>query len=216
MKKYLLGVFLLLVIVATPAPTGAMTTIERQALINRLMTQIAEAKAQVSALMNNQNCMSFNQDLSIGDGEGDDLVPEVKKLQNFLVKKGYLANIFVTGYFGKLTQGALIKWQRVNRLTADGYFRQSSRLVINNTCNVDTVTSPAVPDAPVDTTTPPVTTCTENDGGENYFVSGTTKAASGTYVDFCYEKYPTVVHEYFCSGNVVGARSQACTYGCSN
>src|SRR5680860_1423170 len=113
MKKYLLGVFLLLAIVVTPAPVKAATVEELQAMI-------AQLRAQIAAM---QNCVSFNQDLSLGDGEqGDGLAPEVKRLQNFLISKGYLARNLATGYFGKITKSALIKFQQANDPAHSGAF----------------------------------------------------------------------------------------------
>lgn len=114
MKKYLIGVMLLLAIVATPVSAKASTIEELQAVIAQLTAQLAA--------MSNNNCVVFNQDLSIGDGEpGDGLAPEVRKLQRFLIDKNYL-KATATGYFGKMTRDALVKFQQDNDPAHSGAF----------------------------------------------------------------------------------------------
>ena len=45
---------------------------------------------------------------------------EVTTLQRFLISKGYLATDNNSGYFGSMTQAALQKWQKANRLVSNG------------------------------------------------------------------------------------------------
>src|SRR5680860_71113 len=138
MKKYLLGVFLLLAIVVTPAPVKAATVEELQAMIAQLRAQIAIAQleAQLAALRGGENCPTFNQDLSIGDGElGDGLAPEVKRLQKYLISQHYLASNLATGYFGKITESALKQWQSANGVSVTGLFEKTTRVMMWNFCD---------------------------------------------------------------------------------
>ncbi len=58
----------------------------------------------------------FNSNLSVGS-RGDD----VSSLQKILA-------LTPTGFFGRLTRGALIKYQRENGILATGYFGPKTRL----------------------------------------------------------------------------------------
>jgi peptidoglycan hydrolase-like protein with peptidoglycan-binding domain len=44
----------------------------------------------------------------------------VKALQRLLINKGYLGSKYATGYYGSLTMNAVKKFQKDNKLTADG------------------------------------------------------------------------------------------------
>lgn len=50
----------------------------------------------------------------------------VATLQNLLVKNGYLATTYVTGYFGPLTQNALKAFQKANNFPQTGTFTLSA------------------------------------------------------------------------------------------
>lgn len=98
---------------------------ELVALIKKLQNQLEEVRK------NKVQCLLAEMDLSLGDGEGDDLKEYVKGLQNFLREKGYLkAN--ATGYFGKLTRTALTNFQRDNNLELTGELNASVRSSIKN------------------------------------------------------------------------------------
>lgn len=89
-------------------------------LIKKLQNQLEEVRK------NKVQCLLSEVDLSIGDGEGDNLKEQVKSLQNFLREKGYLkAN--ATGYFGKLTRTALTNFQRDNSIELTGELNASTR-----------------------------------------------------------------------------------------
>jgi len=56
--------------------------------------------------------------------------------------------------------------------------------------------------------------CTDTDGGEDYYVKGTTTATDGTATDYCSGHS---VIEYYCgSDDTLRAVSYYCTYGCSD
>ncbi len=59
--------------------------------------------------------ISFSHSLTIGE-KG----PEVKKLQDVLVSKGYLASDNATGLYGKVTAAAVMALQRANGINDDG------------------------------------------------------------------------------------------------
>jgi len=64
----------------------------------------------------------FTKDLSIGM-RGDDVVA----LQNILIKLGHLSEGSNSGYFGKATKQALVKYQSSVELPASGYFGAMTR-----------------------------------------------------------------------------------------
>ena len=68
---------------------------------------------------------NFQRNLRIGM-TGDD----VEELQKILIKEGDLLIAVPTKYFGRLTQGALKKWQKRNNLPAFGYFGPMTRAII--------------------------------------------------------------------------------------
>lgn len=70
--------------------------------------------------------INFQKNLGIGDN-GDDVI----YLQKILIKDGFLKTENL-GYFGNLTEGALMKWQVKNNLPATGYFGEISRDFINS------------------------------------------------------------------------------------
>lgn len=58
--------------------------------------------------------------------------PEVKILQDILKAKGFYAtNLASTGYFGSVTQKAVINFQKANGLSADGVVGPKTRAVLN-------------------------------------------------------------------------------------
>ena len=73
-----------------------------------------------------KNTTTYTRDLFLGSRGSD-----VTQLQNFLIQQGYLESGFATGYFGQLTQSALIKFQQAkNIIPALGYFGPRTRVVI--------------------------------------------------------------------------------------
>ncbi len=71
---------------------------------------------------------TYTRDLFLGSRGSD-----VTALQTFLIQQGYLESGYATGYFGTLTQSALIKFQQANNITpAVGYFGAKTRGVVGN------------------------------------------------------------------------------------
>jgi peptidoglycan hydrolase-like protein with peptidoglycan-binding domain len=74
----------------------------------------------------NQTTSPYTRDLFTGSRGSD-----VTQLQTFLIQQGYLESGYATGYFGTLTQSALIKFQQANNITpAIGYFGAKTRGVV--------------------------------------------------------------------------------------
>ncbi len=71
---------------------------------------------------------TFTRDLTIGS-QGSDVIT----LQNYLIRGGYLAAGYNTGYFGSLTQSALAKYQVAHNITpASGYYGPVTILSLSN------------------------------------------------------------------------------------
>lgn len=112
---------------ALPAAKAA-TVAELEATIKALQAQIA-ALGGGSAGSASANYAPFTKNLSLGS-RGDD----VARLQQYLEEGGYLTMPAGAsyGYFGKLTQKALIAYQKDNDITpASGYFGPKTRAVVN-------------------------------------------------------------------------------------
>ena len=112
--------------------TNAISNISSNSSEEELVALIAKLQKQLEELRKNKvQCLLAEVDLSIGDGEGDNLKEYVQGLQNFLREKGYLkAN--ATGYFGKLTRTALTNFQRDNNIEQTGELNASVRNSIKN------------------------------------------------------------------------------------
>jgi spore germination protein YaaH len=70
--------------------------------------------------------VSFAADLEYGNESAD-----VKRLQDILIKKGYMT-VASNGYFGPATKAALTAWQKAAGLPATGYFGPLSRAKIGS------------------------------------------------------------------------------------
>eukprot|EP00241_Pyramimonas_parkeae_P007992 CAMPEP_0114263146 /NCGR_PEP_ID=MMETSP0058-20121206/22300_1 /TAXON_ID=36894 /ORGANISM="Pyramimonas parkeae, CCMP726" /LENGTH=175 /DNA_ID=CAMNT_0001379299 /DNA_START=80 /DNA_END=604 /DNA_ORIENTATION=+ len=54
--------------------------------------------------------------------------PEVRQLQQFLVIEGYLPeDSHITGYFGKITEQAVVRWQKDQGIPSTGFWGPLSR-----------------------------------------------------------------------------------------
>ncbi|MFA6254217.1 MAG: peptidoglycan-binding domain-containing protein [Candidatus Paceibacterota bacterium] len=123
MKKYPFLLLLALLIVSPLAGRGAT--------LDQLQAQLTKLKAQIAILQNRPTAdCPFDQNLSLGNGDGDGLSSDVVLVQKFLRASGYLDIAGPTGYFGRLTMGALKHWQRDNNLSASGIFGASERLAL--------------------------------------------------------------------------------------
>jgi peptidoglycan hydrolase-like protein with peptidoglycan-binding domain len=94
----------------------------------------------------------YGRDLTIGDTGSD-----VSMLQNFLISKEFLTIATATGYFGPLTEEAVLTWQVTAAVPATGYFGPLSRAAIEADASTTTTTTISVP-PPVITALPTPTT----------------------------------------------------------
>jgi len=85
---------------------------------------------------------------------------------------------------------------------------------------IATTTQPQIP-IPAETTTPPLSTCTDSDGGKIYEVKGTAKDTWGEYTDYCSNERQ--ITEYYCQdsgggrGPVIWSIGAVdCIYGCKD
>lgn len=110
------------------SPAYAQTTASA-AQIAALQAQIAALQAQLAALSGGANVSAaFTRDLTIGSTG-----PDVTRLQQWLISKGYSIPAGATGYFGVQTQAAVAAFQRVNLITpAVGYFGPITRAKVNS------------------------------------------------------------------------------------
>jgi uncharacterized surface protein with fasciclin (FAS1) repeats len=146
-KKLFIGVLASsLVALVIAAPVHAQTS-----------TTMADTSTMSTTDMNSSmgSNMMATTDLSYGStGEG------VSWLQTFLVSKGYLmipAGVSM-GYFGPLTQAALIQFQTSESLPAHGYYGALTRASINAMMAMNTSsTMPTTTSMTMSTTTMPMT-----------------------------------------------------------
>jgi hypothetical protein len=60
-----------------------------------------------------------------------------------------------------------------------------------------------------------VSTCTDTDGGKNYYILGMVNSTSGSKgSDFCFTN--NILEEYFCNSNLSSNVNYTCPYGCEN
>lgn len=96
--------------IKAPAPSQQMSA---ESLVQDLILQIAALQAQINQLTNQNQIIPIspsaplNRNLSVGS-QGED----VRWLQDFLVKNGVYPEAKITGYFGTLTQNAVIRFQQ--------------------------------------------------------------------------------------------------------
>ena len=60
----------------------------------------------------------------------------------------------------------------------------------------------------------PITTCTDSDGGNNYYVKGTLNFNNANYLDSCIS--PGLLNESYCNNTAYGSALYNCPGGCSN
>lgn len=90
---------------------NSVQNISTEQLIAQLTAQLNALIAQLNELLGNAGIITKN--LSIGSQD-----PEVKILQEKLIRKGY--TLVNTGYFGTQTRDAIIKFQKENGITPTG------------------------------------------------------------------------------------------------
>jgi len=94
--------------------------------VTQLEALIAKLQARLAELKKGSACFVSNSDLSLGDGEGDSLSNDVRRLQEFLAEKK-LFSVKPTGYFGKVTRTSLISFQAQQGVVQTGMFDAATR-----------------------------------------------------------------------------------------
>ncbi len=95
--------------------------------VEQLESLIAKLQAQVAEMKKGSKCFVTEKELSLGDGEpGDGFDGDVRRLQTFLKEKGTFKQS-ATGYFGKITRGALQSYQKSVGVEATGEFDSATR-----------------------------------------------------------------------------------------
>ena len=88
-------------------------------------------KASTAPARKSASKLRFQKDFGFGEQGA-----HVEKLQRILLAESYLTSRDqITGYFGRETKEALIKWQKANRVMPSGYFGPISRALINKQGN---------------------------------------------------------------------------------
>ena len=88
--------------------------------VEQLQSLISQLQARLAELKKGTPCFVADNELSLGDGEGDETVG-VRRLQDFLREKGFF-KLKSTGYFGKMTRASLIAFQKANGVSETGIF----------------------------------------------------------------------------------------------
>jgi len=115
---------------AVVKPITEMTIAELKAEIARILALIAEIQAKIAALTGVQ---AFATDLEYGMTNNS----EVKRLQEFLISKGYLASGLNTGNYFSLTVEAVKAYQTAKGITpVAGYFGPKTRAAVNTDLGV--------------------------------------------------------------------------------
>lgn len=145
MKKYFLGLFLVMLIV----PFSVSAQQNNDALIAVLMAQLKILQNQVAALQNSTDTnqqvntslatdnLSFDHDLFY---RGKNDMEEVSALQDFLLEQG-VYNGPITGYYGILTRKGIITFQKKYGFSQDGKFSGKTRIKANTLLSQSLTTS---------------------------------------------------------------------------
>ena len=122
MRKYLLG-YIVISAMLVPVLANAATADEIRAQIQSLLSQLTALQSQLSnlttdttiATSTNTACPNLYRTLSRGS-RGSDVI----SLQQFLIAQGLLSNDSATGFFGRMTESAVQRWQAQNSLVSYG------------------------------------------------------------------------------------------------
>jgi hypothetical protein len=108
---------------AVAAPSGNYSNYS----VEQLESLIAKLQAQLAEMKKGSKCFVTDRELSLGDGEpGDGFDGDVRRLQTFLKEKGTFKQS-ATGYFGKITRGALQSYQKSVGVETTGEFDKATR-----------------------------------------------------------------------------------------
>ena len=235
MKKYLIfflvivGVFSFTIL---SKQSLAVTLEELQSQLQQLLEAIRALQSQTPATTTPSPACPFVSIMYLGYSE--EPTDEVRELQRLLSQlPGIYPEGLITGYFGKLTDAALRRFQRQYGLPITGQTNAATRaklcVIWQNQkrigqcgwCGADCVRITSGMNCPP--VTPPlgveckevngvctkVPKCTDSDGGKNYNVKGTVTYNGKTYTDQCIGS-PTVLREYYCENNEVKYIDYSC------
>lgn len=145
MKKILTSFLLIALLFGSiPSKASALDITALQQLIKSLQEQLAQMQTTVVTSPSvgggsggsHSSCPVFSLSLTVGSTG-----PEVTKLQQFLLAKGWLSLENVSGYFGPLTKAALAKYQTVKGIVpGSGYFGPITIAAVNAECTVNSNT----------------------------------------------------------------------------
>lgn len=131
MKKYLLSFFVLGFMIAPNISLAVSVEDFSKYTIDQLVSLIEKLQKQLDSLRQNQvQCDIAEISLSLGDGEDLSQKDYVKSLQNLLKEKGFFTYHTATGYFGNITKGALVAFQKANGLEQNGVLDSATRAKI--------------------------------------------------------------------------------------
>ncbi|MCX6791123.1 MAG: peptidoglycan-binding domain-containing protein [Candidatus Gribaldobacteria bacterium] len=98
-----------------------------QAQINQLLAQIAGLRVQLGGSAGASQAVAFIKDLLIGSKND----PDIKRLQGFLISKGYLRAGFDTGNYLGMTTSAVKAYQKAKGIRQTGNAGPLTRASIN-------------------------------------------------------------------------------------
>jgi len=135
-KKKLLVSLLFVVLAAAPF----LMPSTRSLFVGDGSASISQLKSLLTAQVPS-TCVIFNQNLSLGDGEGDNLAGEVKKMQEYLRAKSYYT-LTPTGFFGKITKNAVMNLQanNIKGYPPTGNWGPETRAWVNSQCQKRSIT----------------------------------------------------------------------------
>lgn len=139
-RKILLSLFIcgaLASFLFAPAASAAfLSPAEIQAQIKQITEQIkllSEQLAKLAAPQTKTSLQFFSSNLWFGMQRN----PDVERLQEFLISRGYLAKGLVTGNFLSLTRAAVREFQEDSGMPATGFFGPLTRARVNSIIESD-------------------------------------------------------------------------------
>jgi peptidoglycan hydrolase-like protein with peptidoglycan-binding domain len=114
---------------AMPLAAGATNVSEkdyRNYSVEQLEQLITKLQGILAELKKEKMCFVSDLELSLGDGEGDELSDDVRRLQDFLREKNFYT-YKSTGYFGKITRASLVAFQKSVAVGETGIFDSATR-----------------------------------------------------------------------------------------
>ena len=208
-KKLFLITFFLVVFVSflgIKAPNvQAITIAELQVQIQALLTQITQHQKQLAEIQEGTPiawCHNFNVNLRIGDSG-----TEIGELKTALIKDGvwpYQAvsyefdeetASYVTTFQEKYASEVLAPWGLQH---GTGFVGGTTRAKLNQLYGCGATT----------------TTCTDSDGGKDYYRWGRTRMGDALSADVCLDN--KVLREFYCDSGTEFAEEYTCPSGCED